>query len=110
MSTAPTSPSPHRWFCFDGETYSTFATAKEAQDEAENAIEGYRDRAPEGWAEEVIYVAWGEIIEAARETLIHEHDAMCRDEDGCRYSFDFDRHVDYYLAPLAPLDGEGGSS
>lgn len=101
---------PHRWFCFDGEDYCTFESAEEARDKAESAIQRYRDDAPEGWAEEVNYVAWGKILEGVNEEVTHEHDETCRGDDGCCYSLDHDRIVDYYLAPFPPLDGEGAEA
>lgn len=51
----------HKYFCFAGESFRTFATADEAQGEAEAAIEGFRDRASERWPEEVEAVCWGRI-------------------------------------------------
>jgi hypothetical protein len=57
----------HRYFSFDGETYTTHATETEAREEAQRAIDHFRDEAGfDGeWQDEAARVAWGEIRQCA---------------------------------------------
>lgn len=51
-----------KYFCNcpqDG--FSTHATAKEAEDSANESISLFRDEANEGWSSEVDQICWGEI-------------------------------------------------
>jgi hypothetical protein len=70
--------STHRFWSFDGDCRETHATEAEARATCENALDHYRDMAPEGWDEEVDQIMWGEIRERVvvteRKTLA-EYDA-----------------------------------
>jgi hypothetical protein len=61
-----------RYFCFDGNDYRFFATADEAQAEAQRALEFYRSDAWSSgeWDEGVASICWGKVIEAVEESLL----------------------------------------
>lgn len=66
------------WFSFDGHQFNTYETAEAAKKDANDALEMFRDEAPEGWAEEAYQVCWGRILEHAE--IVSERPAT---EDDC---------------------------
>jgi len=97
-----------RWFVYDpGDGFETYATAEEAKEGAETALDQYRDNAPEGWAEEVAGVCWGEIKGQVIQTVrIHRDQAVLDEEgydaEGRYWDGDWDEWAEYQL-----LDIEG---
>jgi len=94
------------WFCYDGETFMTFATEKQAREEAERVLDGLRDAAGgDGvWFEDTGSIAWGRIHQSSKMTVIHEHDASCKDEDSdCGYRSDVDSIVEFNLVDTVAL-------
>ena len=56
-----------KWFCFDGESFETFASETEAKKWAEEALETWRDDASDGgWDELASQVCYGRITHAIR--------------------------------------------
>jgi hypothetical protein len=51
------------WFCFDGESFETFATETEAKARADESLDDYRDDAADGWPEESMNVCWGQVVQ-----------------------------------------------
>lgn len=90
-----------KFFCFDGDSFTTHSTADAAKEQAEAAIEEYQDDAAEGWPEEVDRVCWGEIrqfatITATRERCqIEDCDGECGED--VHHSHDYDTEIDYGL-------------
>lgn len=100
----------HRFWSFDGDTWSTHATAEEARTVCENALAYYRDRAnTDGWAEEVESIMWGPIAERIVEERI-EHTPECDAEgcaEGCRTVPGFDYSCDFHLRPIVEVPDVG---
>lgn len=56
----------NKFFCYDHESgFDTYDTKKEAKESAQRSIDYYRDKANEGWDEDVTQVCWGEIKQTA---------------------------------------------
>lgn len=89
-----------RWVVFDPEEPPEFfATAGEAKNHAEGILQEYRERAVDGWDEEVTVIEWGEYIvhEEVQET------SRTPADEGC----EFDDYLEYGLVPVTPRRSEG---
>lgn len=69
-------------------------TAEAARAAAQEALDGERDHADEGWSEEVNDICWGEIVQCAVETSRRPFDP---DKDAPTCPGTFDEFVDYGL-------------
>lgn len=54
------------WFSFDGESFETHNTEKEAREYAESAMDDWADTADDGWNENSVHVSYGKITHAVR--------------------------------------------
>ena len=52
-----------QWYSYDPEYgFEVYGSAKEAQEAAEASIDHYRDRASDGWHEDMLAIEWGELV------------------------------------------------
>jgi hypothetical protein len=75
---------PRMWFSYDtgGNGFSLHATREEAKKAAEDALDAYRDDAPEGWSDDVEDVCYGQVLGRVVETYRKERpDGVALDED-----------------------------
>lgn len=84
------------WYTYDPENgYETWATASEAEADAENVLEHFRDKSTDGWHEETERIEWGLLVPYGETHQCDRKDA----EPGS----DFDYTCDYRLCS-APGD------
>lgn len=98
-----------RFFSYNGESYDTHATSEDAIKACKAAIQSYLDEAPNGWADEVEWIFWGEIKQRAQETNVRQRctiencDGECDNKIGATpvsHNNDFDYECDYVLVDL----------
>lgn len=60
------------WFCYDGCSFETHNSEREARESAEAALKCCSDEAMDGWPEEVYQICWGKVIQQATVTVERE--------------------------------------
>lgn len=95
---------PNEFFSYSEDGAEFHDTAEQAKAEVERRLNDYRDDAPEGWAEEVELLCWGEVKGRVEVTARRERcpDADCNGEcgDDVHHSRSYDVEVDYELVGL----------
>lgn len=85
---------PIGYFAYDTDGgFTNHETAERAQEEAQNAIEYFRENACDGWSDEVDSVCWGAIMQEANKV----DERPVTSEDKCASHIEF--YCDYALLP-----------
>jgi type II secretory pathway pseudopilin PulG len=96
-----------QWFSYsEDDGFRRHASAEEAKAAAQAALDGAVDASGDGWPEDTDSICWGEVREAAVETIVHKHGPDCRplaeDEGwGCTegHTLEFDYVSRFDLTP-----------